>query len=113
MWKNEIIHILKKITLLFIFFAIPTFSFAYEAGDILTFGSYPYDYEEKGGKTINKPIEWYILNKYEDGTALIMSKYVLDVSTYNVRGVDTSWEKSTIHTQNPFLRAVRDPPGGE
>ncbi|MBO4555334.1 MAG: hypothetical protein J5706_01145, partial [Elusimicrobiales bacterium] len=44
----------------------------YEVGDIIEFGSYPY--YENGGE---KAIEWEILEKYNDGTALVISKYAL------------------------------------
>ena len=65
--------------------------FAYEVGDIITFGSYPY-YEDG----TEKAIEWQILEKYDDGTALVISKYCLDVVQYNNKDVNITWEKSTI-----------------
>ena len=62
-----------------------------EVGDILEFGSYPY-YEEG----TEKPIEWQILEKYEDGTALILTRNVIDNISYNDRLEETSWETSSI-----------------
>ena len=83
--------ILKKFVLPFVIFAVSVPAFSYEAGDTITFGSYHY---EKDGT--EKPIEWRILEKYQDGTSLIMSKYLLDASTYNASWTDTTWENSTI-----------------
>ena len=63
----------------------------YEVGDIIEFGSYPYDKEGT-----EKPIEWQILEKYEDGTALILTRNVIDNISYNDRLEETSWETSSI-----------------
>jgi ribosomal protein L40E len=45
----------------------------YKVGDIIKFGSYPYETDGT-----EKPIEWIILEKYSDGKALVISKYGLD-----------------------------------
>lgn len=63
----------------------------YKVGDIIEFGSYPY--YENGGE---KPIEWQILEKYNDGTALVISKYALDNVKYNETYTDVTWETSSI-----------------
>ena len=60
-----------------------------KAGDIIKFGIYPY--EEDGTE---KPIEWQILEKYSDGTALVISKYGLDAVRFD--GSSNNWEKSEI-----------------
>ena len=65
--------------------------FAYEAGDIIEFGSYPYEADGT-----EKPIEWQILKKYNDGTAFVISKYALDNVKYNETRTDMTWETSTI-----------------
>ncbi|MBO4556675.1 MAG: hypothetical protein J5706_07935, partial [Elusimicrobiales bacterium] len=63
----------------------------YSVGDIIKFGSY--QYYENGGE---KAIEWQILEKYKDGTALVISKYALDNVKYNETDTDVTWETSTI-----------------
>ena len=63
----------------------------YNVGDIIEFGSYPY-YEDG----TEKPIEWQILEKYSDGTALVISKYGLDNVKYNETDTDVTWETSSI-----------------
>lgn len=65
--------------------------FAYEVGDIIEFGSYPYEADGT-----EKPIEWQILEKYTDGTALVISKYGLDSVKYNSTKTEVTWENSTI-----------------
>ena len=61
------------------------------AGDILKFGSYPY--EEDG---TSKPIEWIVLDIDAKGNALLLSKYALDNVEYNETDTDVTWETSTI-----------------
>jgi len=65
--------------------------FAYEVGDIIEFGSYPYEADGT-----EKPIEWQILKKYNDGTALVISKYGLDAVRYNEEKENITWENSTV-----------------
>ena len=63
----------------------------YKAGDIIEYGSYPYyaDGEEKA-------IEWQILEKNDDGTALVISRYALDSMPYYKSCEHITWEQSTI-----------------
>ena len=87
---------MTKILKIFITFMLAMFIgivnvFAYEAGDIIKFGSYPY---YKDGT--EKPIEWQILEKFADGTALVVSKYALDNVRYNETRTDVTWETSSI-----------------
>ena len=63
----------------------------YSDGDIIEFGSYP---SEADGT--EKPIKWVILEKYNDGTALVISKYPLDNVKYNEEYEDVTWETCTI-----------------
>jgi hypothetical protein len=60
-----------------------------KAGDIIKFGSYPYEADGK-----EKPIEWIILEKYSDDTALLLSRYGLDAVRFD--GSSSNWEKSEI-----------------
>ena len=64
-----------------------------DVGEALYFGHYEQDNDEANGK---EPIEWIILDKKEDGTLLLMSKYVLDASVYNQKLADMSWEASDV-----------------
>ncbi|MBP5287697.1 MAG: hypothetical protein J6Z08_07360 [Elusimicrobiales bacterium] len=76
--------------------------------ETIEFGSYPYEADGT-----ERAIEWVVLEKYSDGTALILSKYVLEALWYNndksVWGINTeiakllyktdisiTWENSTI-----------------
>ena len=63
----------------------------YKVGDIIKFGSYPY--YENG---VEKAIEWQILEKYNDGTALVISKYALDNVKYDETYTSVTWETSSI-----------------
>ncbi|MBP5286720.1 MAG: caspase family protein [Elusimicrobiales bacterium] len=65
--------------------------FAYEVGDKITFGSYPF-YED--GR--EKAIDWIILDIDEDNNALVISDYALDNVKYNDQYVNITWENSTI-----------------
>ena len=59
--------------------------------EIVEFGRYPY--EEDG--TI-KPIEWIVLEKYKDGTALLLSKFGIEAKEYDEEQDNYSWEKCTL-----------------
>ncbi len=50
-----------------------------EVGDSVYLGSFEQDGNEENGK---EPIEWIVLSK-EDGKALLISRYVLDVKSYS------------------------------
>jgi hypothetical protein len=63
----------------------------YSVGDTIKFGSYPYS--ENGEE---EEIEWQILDKYADGTALVVSKYALDNVKYNEKDESVTWETCTI-----------------
>ena len=63
----------------------------YNVGDIIEFGSYPYEADGT-----EKTIKGQILKKYNDGTALVISKYALDALRYNETSINITWEKSTI-----------------
>jgi len=59
--------------MLFAAAAFPQAACSYEPGDILQFGNYPYG--EDGSK---QPISWILLNKYSDGTALLLTENAID-----------------------------------
>lgn len=61
-----------------------------KVGDIITFGSYPY---EADGTV--KHIEWQVL-AVEDGKALIISLYGLDARPYNEKEEDITWESCSL-----------------
>jgi hypothetical protein len=64
-----------------------------EVGDVLTFGTYEQDNNTANGK---EPIEWIILDKREDGSLVLMSKYALDAKPYNTKDTDVTWETCTL-----------------
>jgi hypothetical protein len=72
-----------------------------KAGDIIEFGSYPFETDGT-----EKPIEWRILEKNEDGTALLISKYGLDAMRFD--SSSNNWEQSEIRMwlNNEFYNAT-------
>ncbi len=63
-----------------------------KAGTLVEFGSYEQDNDFTNGK---EPIEWMVM-KVEDGAALLLSRYGLDVQSYHTVSDRVSWEKSSI-----------------
>ena len=70
-------------------------------GDTIEFGSYPF--EADGTK---KTVEWRILEKKADGTALVISKYGLDARRFDASS--NNWERSEIRQwlNNEFYNAT-------
>ncbi len=60
---------------------------------IIEFGSYEQDNDPSNG---SEPIEWLILDKKEDGSMLIVSRYGLDAIPYNKQGENTTWKDSYL-----------------
>jgi hypothetical protein len=60
-----------------------------KAGDIIKFGSYPFEADGT-----ERPIEWIILERYSDDTALLISKYCLDARRFD--SSSNNWEQSEI-----------------
>ena len=60
-------------------------------GVIIKFGSYPF--ESDGTE---KPIEWEILEKNEDGTAIILSSKGIDTKPYNTEKEDITWAECSL-----------------
>ena len=52
------------------------------------FGKYEQDNDTSNGK---EPIEWIVLEKREDGSLLVMSKYALDAQPYHFDRKSVSW----------------------
>lgn len=65
-----------------------------EIGSIVTFGHYEQDNNPDNGP---EPIEWIVLD-VQDGKALLISKYGLDVKPYNEKLADVTWETCTLRT---------------
>lgn len=65
-------------------------------GGYVTFGSYEQDNNTANGK---ESIEWLVLD-YDAANhrVLLLSRYVLDVKSYNTEDVDITWEKCTLRT---------------
>lgn len=63
-------------------------------GDTITFGHYEQDNNQQNGP---ESIEWLILSiDKESGTALAVSKYLIDCQIYNSSTNETSWNNCTI-----------------
>ena len=62
--------------------------------EIITFGHYEQDNDLSNGK---EPIEWIVLECKGD-TAVLLSKYGLDVRAYNTSWSDVTWEECTLRT---------------
>ena len=61
-------------------------------GDEINFGMYEQDNNNKNGA---EPIQWKVL-AIEDGKALLVSKYVLDIKPYNDVSKNITWEDSSL-----------------
>jgi len=65
-----------------------------KVGDIIKFGHYEQDDKSSNGK---EPIEWQVLDRKEDGSLLVISKYGLDTEYYNPKhDGEMTWETSLI-----------------
>ncbi|MBR6172183.1 MAG: N-acetylmuramoyl-L-alanine amidase family protein [Eubacterium sp.] len=66
-----------------------------KVGDYITFGHYEQDNNLKNGK---ETIEWQVLDRKQDGSLLVLSKYALDCRQYNERQKSVTWETCTLRT---------------
>ena len=62
-------------------------------GDIVLFGRYEQDNNMDNGF---EDIEWIVLDKEEDGTLLLLSKYALNCKRYDENGGGVTWETCTL-----------------
>ncbi len=66
-----------------------------KVGDIIQFGEYEQDGNLENGSEL---IDWIILD-IQNGKALVISKFALDVKSYNTHSADyVTWENSSIRT---------------
>lgn len=65
-----------------------------EVGDHVSFGTYEQDSDDSNGP---EEIEWIIIDK-NDGKALLLSRYALDVRAYNDEFIPITWEKCTLRS---------------
>ncbi len=72
----------------------------YKKGDSVFFGMYTQF------RLTRLPIEWIVLDKEEDGTLLLISRYGLDAREYHSQYTAVTWEKCTLRTwlNNDFLK---------
>ena len=75
-----------------------------QVDDIIRFGRYEQDNHPENGP---EPIEWLVLD-VQDGKALLISKYGLDVKPYNEKLEDVTWETCTLRTwlNGEFLQSA-------
>ena len=66
---------------------------AAKVGSLITFGHYEQDNDTSNGK---EPIEWIVLEKREDGSLVVMSRYALDVHPYHSDRKSVSWRTCTL-----------------
>ena len=73
-------------------------------GDYVTFGHYEQDCNLENGK---EAIVWKVLDK-KNGRVLLLSKYGLDVKTYNNTSTDVTWETCTLRSwlNSDFLNSA-------
>ena len=64
----------------------------YNIGDKITFGSWPVGIEGE----VSEAIEWEILEKKDDGTAIVLSSKVIDVKPYNTKLENITWNDSSL-----------------
>ena len=75
----------------------------------ICFGRYEQDDDAENGE---EPIEWIILDKRDDGSLLLISKYILDAGRFNERQVSLystlTWEDSSLRAwlNEGFYRAA-------
>ena len=62
------------------------------AGQIVTLGHYEQDGNPGNGP---EPVEWIILDM-EEGRALLLSRYALDVKPFHTESADVTWERSFL-----------------
>lgn len=62
-------------------------------GSHITFGNYPF--EADGRK---KPIEWIVLEKYDDETVLMITRYSVDKAKFHNKQKPVKWNGSTIRS---------------
>lgn len=70
-------------------------------GNVVTFGTYEQDADTSNG---NEPLEWVVL-KYENGRALLTTRYCIDCKQYKADYGAVTWESSDIRSwlNNRFL----------
>ena len=61
-------------------------------GSIVTFGEYPINDETGGSKEL---IEWIVID-HRDNQSMLLCKNALDCQPYNLKAVNTTWEKSSL-----------------
>jgi len=66
-----------------------------DIGSVVAFGHYEQDNDMSNGK---EPIEWIILDKREDGSVVLLSKYALDCKRYNDEYTSVAWGTCTLRT---------------
>ncbi len=66
-----------------------------KVGDVVTFGNYEQDNVTSNGK---EAIEWIVLDKYSDGSYLLVSQYGLDAKPYNDTLCAFTWDMCTLRT---------------
>ena len=88
---------MKRVFILILALALLAAPFAvadgYEAGDSVFLGSYEQDGDDSNGA---EPIEWIVIDKKDDGSVMLLSRYALDRGVYKERGVPTTWETSPL-----------------
>ena len=75
-----------------------------EYGDTILLGKYEQDYVSSG----KEDIEWIVLDKKEDGSLFVMSKYGLDMQPYHSEDAEVTWETCSLRKwlNNDFYNAA-------
>ena len=75
--------------------------------ETVRFGSYEQDGDKSNGP---EPIEWFVLEE-DGGSALLISRYILDAPVYHGSRTDVTWETSDLRAwlNGPFLNTAFTP----
>ena len=76
-----------------------------KVGDVISFGKYEQDNNTANGQEM---IEWIVLDRKQDGSLLVISKYALYSGPYNTECIDVTWETCTLRKwlNSTFLNAA-------
>ena len=86
--RNVLFSAITSMAIAIVFHAV---SFAYEIGNTISFGQYPF-----GAAGTTMPIQWQVVEKFSDGSYLLVSNNVIDSIKYNAMRSNVIWANSTL-----------------
>ena len=96
-WENE--KIMQRNGTMPVYTSVPlptaTPAISVRKGDTVIFGTYEQDNVKSNGK---ESIEWIVLSvNQSEGTAMLVSKYILDCQVYHKKAAKVDWQSSSLH----------------